>query len=262
MKKAVLICPLLFIIGVIAWFIWKQTSPSTAPSPITTAPSVTPASTPIPQTDAYTLIYNGTTYAYDFFRIQPYGKLHLFPNFTDRKSGDTLVMTHECAAAISGGFYTTDNQPLGLFRSDNITMRNRIDSALLNGFISFNTTAAAVGEDPMDGASDALQTGPLLYGNGNPLPLSIRNDQHERRMIALETMEGTLIFMVVYISDATFQGPLLAELPLILRDIDTLQHFHIRDAINLDGGSASFFTSGAHTVSELQLIGSLFCLQK
>jgi exopolysaccharide biosynthesis protein len=260
MKKIGIGIFLLFCIITIIFFMSRSHTTIDTSSPMVSLSAMTDPPTPLSKTQEQTIVYNGTTYAYDFFTTIHPEKLLLIPNFTEKRSGDQIMTEHMCISGVNGGFYTPNNQPLGLFLSGGTTLQKQIMSTLVNGFISFGKTIT-IGSNPTN-ETYLLQTGPLLYANQIPLPLAIKNDTHDRRMIAITTTDNTVIFITLYIPDAVFQGPLLGDVPVLLQKIDTEHNFHIQDAINLDGGSASFFSTDSHTISELNLIGSLICLEK
>ena len=80
-------------------------------------------------------------------------------------------------------------------------------------------------------------------------------------MAAAKTMDNELLFLTVYSGDSVFDGPLLADLPLVIEKISDEEKLDIAEAINLDGGSASSFYQGETTISELTPVGSLFCIK-
>lgn len=125
-------------------------------------------STPTPQiskTPPKTISANDETYAYDIIVADPIN-ITLIPNYSERKSARSVVEQKACDGAANGGFYDTDNKPLGYVRVENDTISNPIPSALLNGYVSIDTTATIGSTVPPDSSRIILQTGPLLFEKG------------------------------------------------------------------------------------------------
>lgn len=185
------------------------------------------------------------SYAYQLFTAS---HITLLPNYTEKQTSDELGSS--CTAYINGGFYDTSNAPLGLVRIGDTVISKQIQSRLLNGFVSDEGINVQAG-------NFSIQTGPQLIESGKPLSLKIQNDEHARRMVAAEA--DTLIFLAIYNADSVFDGPLLADLPIILDEINNKENLGIVQAVNLDGGSASAFYNGTVRLSELTPVGSLLC---
>ncbi len=246
----VLVC---VVFGAIWWFM----------RPMGTIPafsSPTPTQAPVTQ-KITTVTWDGQTYAYAFFEAADVRRISFIPNFSDKKTTAALVDERNCSLAANGGFYDESGRPLGLFITNNTTLRNQVTNSLINGFF-WATSAGNVGISsslPDGPFVFALQSGPLLMQNATPLPLRITNDEHARRMIAAKTSRG-LAFIAVYTADSVFGGPRLANVPEILGAIASKEPLDIADAINLDGGSASAFYNGEISLSELTPVGSFFCV--
>lgn len=225
------------------------------PSP---APSVAIVPTPTPE-----IISSIDGFGYGVMRIATPSSVTLIPNFREKKDSRALMQAHGCTGAVNGGFYTTSNAPLGLFRTDDHRYGEKIDSDLTDGFLWIDKEENAIiaSEIPNESFRLALQTGPLLLFNKQALTLSIHNDLQARRMIAAKSADGFLLFVTVYNPNSVFDGPLLADLPEIIQKISDKERLHIADAINLDGGSASVFYHEKTSLSELTAVGSLFCIQ-
>lgn len=216
---------------------------------------VTPTPTPAPVTQ------NADPFTYSL--IKPAGSVRLIPNFTQKRDSGSLIDANGCRAAINGGFYDTDAKPLGFFYTDGTIIGKQIRSALVNGFFAADEQEipfiSAVLPDITYGF--ALQTGPLLFMNGEKLPLVIQNDEPVRRMVAAKTTDNRIIFITVYNGNSVYEGPRLADLPEIISGINAKENLEISDAVNLDGGSASAFYNGDTRLSELTPVGSLFCIK-
>ncbi len=262
MKKLLSIILALLVLGFIAsFFLWRLDTSIhqyTDISTIKETPALT--ETPKPLTNLSVTLGN-KKYAYAYFSVADPNKISLIPNFSEKIDVKTLMEQNNCNEAINGGFYDTNNRPLGYFASKEKILGNAIPSSLVNAFIwkdqSGHITVSS--NKPPEGTFFGLQTGPLLIYNQQALPLTMRSDKPARRMIAAETKNGTTIFMTLYDGENVYEGPLLADTPsvvlLVANDLGT----PIAAAVNLDGGSASAFYSETTKLSELTPSGSIFC---
>jgi uncharacterized protein YigE (DUF2233 family) len=234
-------------------------------APLRTSPDLfipsehSPSPTPVIKT----VTINNEPMAYAFVQATA-SRIQLIPNFTDSVSSDDLIQKHACIAGINGSFYDTDNRPLGLFLSNGTTLRARSNSTLMNGFfnITANNIATISYDAPEEGSRIALQSGPMLISDAYIARLSIRNDEHARRMVAALSADEEIIFLTLFHPESTFDGPLLTDLPAYVAAVNQKELLNITHAINLDGGSASAFHNTDTTLSELTHVGSFFCVNK
>lgn len=250
-KHVIVLIGLLFLCaGWIAWNVYtvytqynENPLPTASPAP------------PVTET-------TGSGNTYRMFRVPTGTPLSLIANFTTRSDAKSLMKEYGCTSAVSGGFYTETNTPLGLFKTNNTQYAPKIQSSFVNGFLWFDEADVPHITRTIDEsiASQALQTGPILIEQRKPVPLTIRNDFGARRVVAALDTSGDLIFLVLYDADKVFDGPLLADVPKTLSNIFESENIEVTDAINLDGGSASAFFSTSDSLSELTPVGSLFCL--
>ncbi len=180
----------------------------------------------------------------------------LIGNYTERKTSEEIAKEHNCAYLVNGGFYTTTSTPVGLFKSGTVSLRGGRESALFDGYISRNQmdTPLITRMIPDENSTWALQTGPILIENGKAVPLSIKNDQPERRSFALITGANELIFGLV-------EQSTLTALPQVISNWARENSVIVGDAINLDGGSAAAFRGENGVYPEIAPIGSAFCAQ-
>lgn len=263
MKKIIifLVVALILTGGWVGYNAYIFISSSRAETAAKDPPAATPSPTPAPQN---VITLGGQTYTYDYFRVSTPSALTLIPNYSQKADVKTMMTDNNCQHAINGGFYDKTNRPLGLFQSDAKVLAPKIDSDLVNGFLWADAAsgAAVIATDlPYGAFRFAMQTGPVLLFDGASEPLTVNNDTGARRMVAGKSTDNTLIFLTVYNGDSVYDGPLLANLPTIVKQISEKEHLGIADAINLDGGSASAFYSGNTQLSELSPVGSLFCVQ-
>jgi uncharacterized protein YigE (DUF2233 family) len=210
-----------------------------------------------------TIPFNNKRFAYAYFIVQNSDDLSLLPNFSHAKDSQTLMTENNCVSVINGGYYDTQNKPLGLFQIGSTIYSRQISSDLLNGFVWANVSVSAAisVKLPQPPFLFALQTGPILIREGKQLSLTINNDTPARRMVAAINMDKHIIFLTLYNGDSVYEGPLLADLPDIVFTISSKENLGIAEAINLDGGSASAFYNPDTHLSELTPVGSIFCIK-
>lgn len=208
-------------------------------------------------------IVSKTDYRFAYFVVDDPSKLELIANFSQEKKANDIVKEYNCRSAINGGFYTKESLPLGLFESNNYKNNQVIKSSLVNGFLLINDFLTPMITDiKPDGLTQfILQSGPLLIVNAKPHKVISGNADYSRRSVAVVSGENKLYFFVFYKNDNKFLGPKLDELPEVLVDALIQEEIPYADAINLDGGSASFFKNDDIRLTEVQNIGSLFCLR-
>jgi uncharacterized protein YigE (DUF2233 family) len=216
---------------------------------------------PEPTGISKTITYAGQTYSYDLIYSDP-KSLVLIPNFTQKEPVTTIIDTNKCLYATNGGFYDTKSNPLGYFFTGSYSHKE-IHSLLFNGFFTIQNDATPYIGPLLETRNIrlGLQTGPLLFKQGQILDLRIQNDEHARRIVAAVTDKKTIVFITLYSLESTFDGPKLADLPLFINQVNMQENLSITDAINLDGGSASAFYSANTNLSELSSVGSVFCIQ-
>ena len=229
-------------------------------------PKSVPLPTPLPtQTEtalpSKTITYGDQTYAYDIIKTQA-ATIFLIPNFTEKTSVQSIIDTHQCAQAVNGGFYDTKNIPLGFFASDTYT-HPLLQSALFNGYftITNGNDASIASSLSVNSLRIGLQSGPVLFMNSQIQPLRIQNDENARRIIVGVTNDDTVLFIVLYTQDSSFNGPQLTDLPSLIEALNSKESLHIVSAMNLDGESASAFYSADTKLSELTPVGSIFCIR-
>lgn len=256
MKRAFVLALVLMLMGVGVWWWYRRTSPNPPAKRENQAVSPTPT---LLQQSGTPVVSNGTTYRYSLFAADP-GTLTLVANPGGDNSFSQLIQTNRCTAGINAGFYDTDGNPLGLFRTADATVHEAITSALLDGYVWVAADGrAGIGTELPADTGIALQNGPILLHGGAVRPLRITADEPARRAFAALDTAGKLWFGIIHGESNTFGGPLLADLPLALEDIAAQERLTWTDAINLDGGSASAFTSGELTLAELTPVGGIFC---
>lgn len=238
----------------------------TRPSP--TGPRPEERTTPTPTSGSLVqpsqsidIIHGEKTYRIAWTAVPNTDAVTLLPNFTEKRTAQSLVESDACSGVVSGGFYTTDHTPTGLFIAQGTTLRRTVPNTLLNGYFSIDADhAASIGSSPPDGSVRlSLQTGPILIRDGSPVNLAIRDDEFARRVGVAITKQGTVMFLVIYNPENTWDGPKLADTPTMLSEFTN--RIDLRDVLNLDGGSASAFIRDDIALQELTSVGSFFCLK-
>jgi hypothetical protein len=191
--------------------------------------------------------------------------LSLIPNFEEKRSAATLIVENNCTSGVNGGFYTQDHHPLGLFEIEGERFGDAIDSNLVTGFF-WRETDGRYSIDfsrPKDTVEYILQSGPLfLLPMTNPV--SMVEDEAARRSFIGQDENAVIYIGVMFDEKNHFSGPLLGDVPVLLSNPSVRKLVSFTNVLNLDGGSASFFYGGDQEslVSELQSVGSLFCLRE
>lgn len=254
MKKIILI---ILAVATAGFIVYSQNNKTTiTPSP---TPSIT-GFFPTPQDakNRIEVVYGNETYNIFYSPVNNNG-IELIPNFTQKVSSKDLIKENKCRAAVNGGFYTTENTPLGLFIANGKQYASEIinDRNLLTGFFSVDN----VGKPSIKSVSSQnnnliIQTGPLLYKD---VPFNASIDENARRSLIGQDSESIYYLLMITLKDDIYSGPLLSDLPNIVFSIN--KPFSLNMAINLDGGSASTFYEDGFHIAELSSIGSLICIR-
>ena len=197
-----------------------------------------------------------------FYLVVPdASNITLVPNFDEAKNAFDLFTYQDCAGVVSGGFYTPEASPTGLFVSEGETLKKYTSSSLLNGVYSINDfETPRIGKAvPRDHLRLGLQAGPVLIENSFAQNLSILRDEEARRVVVGVTGENKTVFIVFYDPESAFIGPMLEDMPRALELFGEKTGVELADAMNLDGGSASAFFTADIALSESSLVGSFFC---
>lgn len=200
-----------------------------------------------------------------FIKVENSQNITLIGNFEEKKTSQDILKEKGCKNLVSGGFYTKDDKPTGLFVSEKSQVKGFVASSLLllNSIFSVNDfeTARITKNVPKDPLRLAVQAGPLLKENGNKLDFASTNDSGERRVAVGVTGENETVFMVFYDPKSVFLGPKLKDLPLAVEIFEEETGIKLADAMNFDGGSASAFITQDFSLKELSPLGSYFCIK-
>lgn len=185
----------------------------------------------------------------------------LHSNLNKTETSVEIMTQQSCDLLINGTFYTTENTHGGLFISEYEEVQPFQRNSTYNSIFSINDldTPRITSLVPQDKLRIALQTGPLLWTNGKPTVLKMKTDKPARRMIAGVTGENKVVFITMYGTKSVFTGPYLEDVPALLSQINDELDLSLADATNLDGGTASVFTTQSFSLPEASSIGSYFC---
>ncbi len=256
----ILLVLLLIFIGWVIYFIIQPKIPSirTGTKEVIIPPSPTSSTS-----QSYEIAYNNQKIAVGIIPIKNLQSLTLIPNFKEKLSTSQIMRRNDCKAGVNGGFYDENNNPLGLIVASGNVYNRSVESRLFNGYfhIDSNNLGKISYEEPQTNSIWAIQSGPMLIFDEKKLPLNINNDEIARRMVVAEAINQEIIFLTFYDKESLFEGPLLSELPGIIKESESSLGIKIKVAMNLDGGSASAFWSDNLRLEELAPVGSFFCVK-
>lgn len=239
--------PVVLVIGLI--YLWFK-----ADAPKMQALKVSPTTKP-------TTVKQSSGIGYYGFEVKDLNKLKLLVNF-EFVEAKNLLSENNCQLSLNAGFYGKDNKPLGLVVSENEVLSEKVDSELLNAYLWISDLGGfgITQELPNTQIKTAVQSGPLLFVNGEKRQLTINNDKQARRSVVATLANGNLWFLIIFDKTSVFLGPKLANLPTTLEIIAETENKVIIEAINLDGGTASMYKDNQVFLNEFKPIGSLFCV--
>lgn len=180
----------------------------------------------------------------------------------DLASGSgALAADHQCPILTSAAFYDTQNQPMGLLVSGGRQLSEYQQNQLFNGVMGWHDNELHLEEDEAETRDWqwAVQAGPVIWRQGNPVTLRLKTDQSARRVMMVKTTTGKLVLITMVAEDSLFGGPTLAEVPELLTVVQPLVGEKFADGLNLDGGTASAYLTSAVALKELKPIGSYIC---
>lgn len=217
----------------------------------------------ISKSEKKTIKFNSQDYSYYYFSPDAQHQLIFDLNLSEKKTSLDIISDQGCEYLVNGGFYNKEDQPIGLVIKDGLEISKSQKNSLFNGFVSATSSASfsiSTTKPSLESVA-AIQTGPVLISNFETQKLNLVTDEHKRRIILIITKENTPIFMAITLSENEIEGPLLGELPKLLTSIQDKENIVFKDAINLDGGSASVFYAPDTHINELTTIGSYFCFK-
>ncbi|MCJ7740113.1 phosphodiester glycosidase family protein [Candidatus Microgenomates bacterium] len=208
------------------------------------------------------IILGENSYQVSWIKVEEIDKISLTANFTEKETARNFYSEHKCKFLTSAGFYTKDNQPLGLFITGGKVIREKVVNNLIPEiFYLTEDYQYDISESLPNGRIKyAIQLGPLLINNRQPRKLAIRSDEPARRIILAIGTKREIYLSAVYDKEENFQGPTLTDLPKVLMEFQKKAKINLQTAVNLDGGSASAFIKDDLSLEELTSVGSFFCI--
>ncbi len=230
------------------WWLNRPTEPVARPAAVAEAPGYRAVSV------------GGINYEYVTAAADP-KKISLIGNFDQPAASADLATASGCAAGVNGGFYGQDGQPLGWWEANGQVYKNYTHNNLLNGYAGVNEAGSLVigSGEPRGKWRWGLQSGPLLVQDGKALALVMAADKPARRSVLAKTRPGTGELIMIFGDRSALDGPVLAELPMIIEAIGRQEGWQITEAINLDGGTAAAFYSPEVKIPEVVAVGSWIC---
>jgi hypothetical protein len=226
---------------------------------------ISPTLTEINQIDNQIKIkINDYDYNSNWFFIDKINKLVLIPNWEQKRTSNEIITDEKCTNLSSGGFYTKEDKPIGLFVIGDKKYSNFFKNNLFNGIFSKITqnNYAFSKYPPKIETVFSIQSGPIIINDFKYQLLNNLSENRGRRNIILSNINKKLIFITIYNNNSIFDGPRLSDLPEIINLISKTQGWNIANALNLDGGAASSFKNENIYLKELSLVGSFFCIKK
>ena len=220
-------------------------------------PSITP---PAAELKFKTVSLNEKNYGYVLFKGE--SNVKLVSNYSQKETAKTISENLNCSFGINGGFYDENGKALGWVAIDGVTVSNYRNSTLLNGYLSVDGERwKAETAIPMK-ADFGVQSGPVLMENSQPVTLNMARDKMARRMFSAVTADGNGYFGSVFAVETPLLGPNLADLPDLVFKIGKAEGLNWKNALNLDGGSASAFKNNDFWLEEVSSIGSWWCFSE
>ena len=208
------------------------------------------------------ITFKNKTYKVAWYQVVDTDALTLLPNFDQELSAQSVLENQNCTFVVSGGFYTPENKPTGLFIAEGKTLKEFSANNLLNGVFSLNYfgTPRITRSRPQDELRLAVQTGPILIENTFVQKASLTSDKEARRVVVATTGANEVYFLIFWDPNSFFNGPYLADLSQLVKEVEEKTGVAFADAVNLDGGAASAFMDGIK-LSEAKKVGSFFCVK-
>ncbi len=199
-------------------------------------------------------------YNFDYIIVDS-NRVFLYPN-ENKLSGSEVEDKFGCSYLINGGFYDPYFKPIGLLISEGKEISPWQKNRLFNAVFSINRfdTARITREVPQDPLRVALQSGPLVFENGRKIAIK-SSAVFERRVVVGVTGENKPVFLVFWSQDNFLKGPSLEEVPYLIEEINKGFDLNIADAVNLDGGTASFFYNYNLKLGEVKPVANFFCIR-
>lgn len=207
------------------------------------------------------IVYNGSSYRINWERVDVPGDIFLGANLDEKKTAKALFGENQCKVLTNGGFYTENDDYIGLLYIDNKKLSNESSDPLFNGvfYITKDGDSGIGSGVPLTQIKYAVQSGPILVRYRAYQKLKLASDQGARRIVIALTDKKAVYFLAIFSPNSTYLGPRLTDLPEIVKKFAAEKDLSFTDALNLDGGAHSAFLAPNISLDELSPIGSYFC---
>jgi hypothetical protein len=267
LKKILLILVFFIILILVYYFIFalkrQNQSGSDKSTSISSEPEITTIINPL-QSVTPVITSSSGDYQLNYLIVRPTDIIELYSNLENKLTSTEAKNNSGCLSLVNGGFYGTDNKPIGLFYTQGKLTNNASDNELFNGFFLIdNNEHASIDLNSPDDLKKyriALQAGPILYLSGRPSNIASKSDPARRIIVGISN-RNEITFISLNSKNNPVSGPKLEELPLIIKNINNKTGLNILDAINLDGGNHSAFLTESVNLTEFAAIGSYFCIK-
>lgn len=209
------------------------------------------------------LVHNGSNYRINWTEVTVPQSIILGANLDEKKTAKALFDEKQCNVLTNGGFYTEDDDYIGLIYIDGKKLSNESSNTLFNGvFYLTNSGDPGIGSGvPLEQIKFAVQSGPIVVRYRAYQKLKLASDQGARRIVIAITNKKVVYFLAIFDPNSVYLGPRLTDLPDIVQKFADEKDLSFTDALNLDGGAHSAFLGPGISLDELSPIGSYFCAQ-
>jgi len=207
------------------------------------------------------LEYKDINYRINWVEVSIPQNIVLGANLEEKKTAKSIYNQLGCGALINAGFYTENNDYIGLLYIDDKKLSNESPDTLFNGvFYITNAGDPGIGTGvPLTQIKYAVQSGPILARYRTYQKLKLASDQGARRIVVAVTDKKAVYFLAVFDPASVYLGPRLTDLPEIVKKFAEEKNLSFTDALNLDGGAHSAFLAPGVSLDELSPIGSYLC---
>ncbi|OGM75202.1 hypothetical protein A3H19_06190 [Candidatus Woesebacteria bacterium RIFCSPLOWO2_12_FULL_39_9] len=197
-----------------------------------------------------------------YITVREPSKITLLSNLEERLTAHEAYEKNGCIYLVSGGFYAQNSKHIGLFVTEYKKLSESIDNPTFNGFFTIDSSGKPkISLTPSEYVRVALQSGPILYKDGKPQILNLKNDENARRLVVTVNRFDQVTFIAFYNQNNPVDGPRLADLPKLLDELRKDTNLDFDWALNLDGGSHSAFITETVNLKEISSIGGYFCIR-
>lgn len=185
----------------------------------------------------------------------------MIENFEEKLSTLEVNTDNSCDVITNAGFFNNERNPIGLITIEGETRSLYESNTIFNAFICYmgadNWLINTSNKDQLL-CKFIFQSGPLLVYQFEDQDLS-SNTSDGRRLVFILDEKDTLYILMAYDSNDYFNGPDFSTMLKILSYLEGSQGIKIKNAINLDGGTASSYIDNNYEINELIPPGAFLC---